>query len=211
MARVTKGIGRAFSGRIDNLVFVSYGERTYVRTLPRERKPSEWSVDQKNHRECFAVVMRYSSKMMNSFVRPIWNKSATDTISGFNLFVKANKPAFGMKGRMEDPSMLRFSTGSLPLPSNLKAEMSSEVSNVIIVSWKNQITNSARGHDHLMVVFYNTNELMKPIQTAFKRKDEQAQLVLPEMTGKEIFLYLFFGSADQTAYSNDHAFKITII
>jgi len=116
MARVTKGIGKAFSGRIDNLVFVSHGERTYVRTLPRERKPSEWSVDQKNHRECFAIVMKYASRMMNSFVKPIWNKAATDTMSGINLFVKANKPAFGMKGRVEDPSMLRFSAGSLPAP-----------------------------------------------------------------------------------------------
>jgi len=210
MARVTKGIAQAFSGRLDNIVFVNRGENTYVRTLPRKRKSSEWSEDQINHRECFAVVMRYASKMMNPFVKPIWNKAGTDTMSGFNLFVKANKPAFGMKGRVEDPSMLRFSAGSLPLPSNLKAEMSSEVSNVIIVSWKNQITNSARGHDHLMVVFYNTDELMKPIQTAFKRKDEQAQLALPEMTGKEIFLYLFFGSSDQTAYSNDHAFKVAI-
>jgi len=210
MARVTKGIARAFSGRLDNFVFVRKGDITYVRALPRKRKSSEWSEDQINHRECFAIVMNYASRMMNSFVRPIWNKSATETISGFNLFVKANKPAFGTKGHVEDPCMLHFSAGLLPLPSNLKVEMSSELSNVITVTWKNQITNSARGNDHLMVVFYNTSELMKPIQTAFMRKDEQAQLALPEKTGKEIFLYLFFGSADQTAYSNDQAFKITI-
>jgi len=210
MARVTKGIGRAFSGRIDNIVFVSYGERTYVRTLPRERKPSEWSVDQKNHRQCFAVVMRYASGMMNSFVKPIWNKAATDTMSGINLFVKANKPAFGTKGRVEDPSLLRFSTGSLPLPSDVKVVMSPEGTNVVMATWKNQITNPVRSLDRLMVVFYDTHELMKPIQTEFMRKDEQAKLNLPDNTGKEIWLYLFFGSADQTAYSNDHAFKITI-
>ena len=210
MARVTKGIGQAFSGRLDNIVFVNKGDITYVRTLPRERKPSEWSADQIQHRKCFAIVMRYASRMMNSFVRPIWNKSATDTISGFNLFVKANKPAFGTKGRVEDPCLLRFSAGSLPLPSNLKVVMSSEVANVIIVRWKNEIANPVRGQDHLMVVFYSQNELMKPIETAFMRKDEQAQLVLPEKTSNEIFLYLFFGSADQTAYSNDHAFKIAI-
>lgn len=210
MARVTNGLGRALSGRLDNIVFVKKGDITYVRTLPRERKPSEWSADQIQHRECFAIVVNYASRMMNSFVRPIWNKSATDTKSGFNLFVKANKPAFGTNGIVEDPCMLRFSAGSLALPSNLKVVVSSEVANVITIRWKNQIANPERGHDHLMVVFYSSNELMKPIQTAFMRKDEQAQLVLPEKTGNEIFLYLFFGSSDQTAYSNDQAFKIII-
>jgi len=210
MARVTKGIGSAFSGRIDNIVFVKRGENTYVRTLPRERKPSEWSVDQSNHRECFASVMKYASGMMNSFVRPIWNKSGTDTISGFNLFVKANKPAFGAKGRVEDPCMLRFSTGSLPLPSDMKVVMSAEGTNVITVTWKNQINNPERSLDQLMVVFYNTIKLMNPVQTTFIRKDEQAQLTLSENAGKEKWLYLFFGSADHTVYSNDRAFKITI-
>jgi len=210
MARVTKGIGKEFSGRLDNIVFVKKGEITYVRTLPRKRKPSEWSADQIQHRECFAIVMSYASRMMDSFVRPIWNKSAAGTVSGFNLFVKANKPAFGVKGRVEDPSMLRFSAGSLPLPSDMKVVMSSEGVNSITVTWKNQITNPARRLDHLMVVFYNTNELMKPIQTEFTREDEQARLIVPENSGKEIWIYLFFGSADQTAYSNDRAFKITI-
>lgn len=176
--------------------------------MPRERKPDEWSVDQKNHRKCFASVMKYASRMMKTFVKPIWNKAATETLSGFNLFVKANKPAFNANGIVADPGLLRFSEGSLPLPGNLMVTKSFEQSNVITVCWKNQITNPTLKHNQLMAVFYRIDELVEPFLKVFMRKDEQAQIVLPENMGNEIWLYLFFRSVDQSAYSNDQAFKI---
>lgn len=209
MARVTNGLGTALSGRLENIVFVNYGESTYVRTMPRERKPSEWSADQKNHRSCFASVMKYASRRMKTFVKPIWNLVGTNTMSGCNLFVKANKPAFDVHGVLAYPGLLRFSTGTLPLPPDLVVVMKPEQSGVIAVSWKNQIANRMRGFDQLMVVFYDSNELMQPIQTTFLRKDEQAQIAFPESKGMVIWLYLFFRSANQTAYSIDQAFQVT--
>src|SRR5665647_331060 len=192
MARVNNIIGKALSGRIGNIVFVNLGGSTYARTLPRERKPSEWSAEQKKHRKCFGVVVKYASSMMVPFIKPIWNKSITNSTSGFNQFVKANKPAFGKNGTVNDPGLLRFSIGPLPLPADLNAILSAEQSNIITISWKNQISDLVRNDDHLMAVFYNVHPLIVPIETGFIRKDEQAKIVIPDNSGKEIYLYLFF-------------------
>jgi len=210
MARVNNIIGKGLSGRLGNIVFVNSGGITYVRSLPRERKPSEWSTHQKDHRRCFAGVVKFASRMMKPFIIPIWNKAVPGSVRGFNLFVKANKSAFGTNGSITDPGLLRFSAGSLPFSNNLKAIVLSDQPNIITVSWTNQLVNSARSNDHLMVVFYNIYESFVPADTGFKRKEEQAQIPLPEKSGKEIYLYLFFKSEDETLYSDDQVFKIVL-
>jgi len=209
MARVNNILGKGLSGRIGNLVFVNSCGITYVRALPRERKPSEWSADQKKHRDCFAGVVKYASRMMVPFIKPIWNIADPNSKRGFNLFVKANKPAFGTNGNVTDPGLLRFSAGSLLLPVGLNAVLSTSNLIVINVNWKNKMVGS-RSSDRLMVVFYNTHELLVPVETGFTRKDEQAQIPIPENHGKEIYLYLFFKSADEILYSNDKVFKIEL-
>lgn len=210
MARVNNVIGKALSGRIGNIVFVNLGGSTYARSLPRERKPSEWSAEQKKHRKCFAGVVKYASRMMVPFIKPIWNIAEPNSKRGFNQFVKANKPAFGTNGNVIDPGLLRFSAGSLPLPVGLNATLSTSNSNGITVNWKNPIGDSASNNDRLMVVFYYRHELLVPVEAGFNRKDEQAQIPIPENPGKEIFLFLFFKSEDETLYSKDQAFKIEL-
>jgi len=209
MARVNNILGKGLSGRIGNLVFVNSCGITYVRALPRERKPSEWSADQRKHRDCFAGVVKYASRMMVPFIKPIWNIAEPNSKRGFNQFVKANKPAFGTNGTVFDPGLLRFSAGSLLLPVGLNAVLSTSNLIVINVNWKNKMVGS-RSSDRLMVVFYNTHELLVPVETGFTRKDEQAQIPIPENHGKEIYLYLFFKSADEILYSNDKVFKIEL-
>lgn len=210
MARVNNILGKGLSGRLGNIVFVNSGGITYARALPRERKPSEWSAHQKEHRKCFAGVVKYASRMMKLFVTPIWNNAVPGSVRGFNLFVKANKSAFGTNGSVTDPGLLRFSAGLLPLPDNLKAIVLPDQPKIITVSWTNQPVNSARSSDHLMVVFYNIYESFVPVDTGFKRIEEQAQILLPEKSGKEIYLYLFFKSTEETLYSNDQVFKIVL-
>ena len=210
MARVNNILGKGLSGRIGNLVFVNSCGITYVRSLPRERKPSEWSTHQKDHRRCFAGVVKFASRMMKPFIIPIWNKAVPGSVRGFNLFVKANKSAFGTNGSITDPGLLRFSAGLLPLPKNLNAIVLSDHLNIITVSWTNQLINSARTDDHLMVVFYNIYESFMPVDTGFRRKDEHVEIPLPGKPGKEIYLYLFFKSEDETLYSNDQVFKIVL-
>jgi hypothetical protein len=209
MARVKNGFGKALSGSLGQLVFVNCGETTYVRTLPRERKPSEWSADQKNNRNCFAGVVKYASRMMKSFVKPIWNRAIPGS-RGFQLFVKANKPAFGTHGTVANPGLLRFSAGALPFPLNMRVSLLAEQPGIISVSWKNQIISPVRGDDHLMLVFYDPYDSAAPIEAGFSRKDEHARIALPEKPGQEIYLYLFFKSADETLYSIDQVFKIIV-
>ena len=100
--------------------------------------------------------------------------------------------------------------GGYPFSVTAKVILSSEQSNIITVSWKNQISDLVRNDDHLMVVFYNVHHLILPIETEFTRKDELAKIVIPENSGKEIYLYLFFKGADEKLYSIDQVFKIAI-
>jgi len=155
-------------------------------------------------------VVKYASSMMKLFVTPIWNKAVPCSVRGFNLFVKANKSAFGTNGSVTDPGLLRFSDGLLPLPDNLKAIVLPGQPKIITVSWTNQLVNSGRCSDQLIVVFYNTYESLVPVDTGFSRSEEYAQIPLPEKSGREIYLYLFFRSADEALYSNDQVFKIVL-
>jgi hypothetical protein len=72
--------------------------------------------------------------MMVPFIKPIWNTAEPNSKRGFNQFVKANTPAFGTNGVVNNPVLLRFSAGSLPLPAGLNAVLPTGQLNKIAVS-----------------------------------------------------------------------------
>src|SRR5665647_2552458 len=117
MAIVEGGIGKYLSGSIEGMVMVKGKFRTYMRSMPRERKASEWSEKQKQQRNGFGSLIRYAGEQKYRVIIPIWNKAAENiNMSGFNLFVKANRAAFDAEGKVRNPALLHFSTGELPLP-----------------------------------------------------------------------------------------------
>lgn len=232
MALVTDGIGRFLSGSIEGLVFVKGKDFTYMRGTPRVRKASEWTSKQQEARNGFRAVIRFANAHKTNVVVPIWNKAAKDLkMSGYNLFVKANRAAFDTQGNIGHPELLHFATGPLALPYRLWAEVDAENPQSMAVSWTDQLAGTASGNDCLMSVIYQntTKELVnsdvrqkngklirspdlwkecKLVDTGFLRKDGKAILANPTPEAGDVFLFLFFWNKELGTYSADLVFTI---
>lgn len=168
--------GLQLSGKLGGtLVFGPYGDEMIVRMAPSPRKKDSWSSKQQSQRGRFrAVVWHY-----RMFKDPIWNWSATVKHIGFNLFVQANMPAFDQTGKISDYSLLHFSTGTVPLPQNLKAERNPDNPRQLLFSWSTQALNQAgMATDKLMLFAYNPDS-KSGLDTNTTRSEGTAKLDLP--------------------------------
>jgi hypothetical protein len=208
MARVTDGIGKFLSGSIEGMVFVEGKYGTYMRSMPRARKANEWSKKQKETRNGFRSVIQFAAKHKNNFVIPIWNKAAGElNMSGFNLFVKANRPAFDAKGNLSNPELIHFSTGPLILPYRLWAEADEQKPGSIAVTWIDQLAGSDSAEDCLMA-YIDHDRAKGMVNTGFKRKDQRAEIAHPTPDAGDVFLSLFFWNEKLDIYSPDQVFKV---
>ena len=232
MALVTDGIGRFLSGSIEGLVFVKGKDFSYMRGTPRVRKASEWTEKQREARKGFQAVIKFANAHKTNVIVPIWNKAAKDLVmSGYNLFVKANRAAYDALGNVGHPEMLHFSTGPLALPYRLWAEVDAENPHSMAVSWTDQLAGSASGNDSLMSVIYQnidkgavdtrnirmdgkmkkaafTQEEYMLVDTGFTRKDGKATIENPTPEAGDVSLFLFFWNKKMGQYSNDQVFSI---
>jgi len=136
MAIATGGLAQGLSGKAGGVVFVLRDGNTYIRSLP-ERSKNSWSPRQQMHRVRFKAINDYCAKYKRSLIPQIWNLAGV-LGHGYNQFLKANMPAFGLDdGRLEKVGKLHFSAGKLPLPQNLKATLSYDNPPKVEVSWIN--------------------------------------------------------------------------
>ena len=209
MARIHGTIGGHLSGKLDGLVFVKVGDKTYVRTAPERRKDS-WSPKQEQHRRRFQAFTRFYRMHRGNIVQPIWNLSATKQQTGYNLFMKANLPAFNADGSDFDPSLLHYSTGPLDLPQNLMLHRDELNPMMVHVSWNPEcITRQERPDDELLIVRGGSYRAIGPIETAAQRKAGSCTFDFTDRLKEGPWdLYLFFVSADRKKYSPDKHFSV---
>ena len=208
MAKVLGGIGQFLSGSIEGLVFVRRDGETHMRSAPRKRKEGEWSEKQKKARIGFSTVIKYARLHKEKVIVPIWNKAAKGlTMSGYNLFVKANRSAFDSMGQLGDAGLLHFSTGHLPLPYLLSASVDAENPASIAVNWTDQMANAVYNNDCLMAVIYKDGANVV-LNTGFTRKDCKATIENPTPDAQVVYLYLFFWNQKLDIYSIDQVFAI---
>jgi len=208
MAIVEDGIGKYLSGSIEGMVFVKGKYRTYMRSMPRERKAGEWTAKQKQQRNGFASLIRFAGEQKHRVIIPIWNKAAENiNMSGFNLFVKANRAAFATQGKVSSPALLHFSTGELPLPYMLWAGVDAQNPESIAISWTDQLADALHGDDQLMAVFYHDGA-KAPVNTGFKRKDQKGEIANPFPDAEDVYLFLYFWNERLDQYSPDQVFAI---
>ena len=209
MARVKGTIASQLSGTIGGLVFVQVGDKTYVRTAPN-RKKNSWSKKQQQHRSRFQACTRFYQALRETVVIPIWNLSATKNLSGYNLFMKTNLPAFDAEGARIDPALLHFSMGTLPLPQHLSIVRDETSPTTVQISWSAElITRAEQPDDELLMMIRNDFQTFGPIETECLRKDESCRFDLSEWASESKWnLYLFFASADRTRYSTDQYFSV---
>jgi hypothetical protein len=203
-----KIIGNSIVGGVGNMVFWSHNGNNYVRMAPRKRSKNSWSGKQVENRERFKALAEFWMQFSGTQVEEIW-KVAEEGKRGYNLFLKANSPAFGPDGTLLDRERLHFSAGQLLLPHLLTASRVPDDPEKVEVSWQyDEGSGSAMPDDELMMMVSNADKFTGPIKTGALRKQESAVIQLPTVTGTIQGIYLFFGSDKRKLYSPDMYFGI---
>ncbi|MCW0484542.1 hypothetical protein [Gaoshiqia sediminis] len=202
MAKVKGGLLGSVAGKLGPLVVVQRGETTYVRSAPVFTKDS-WSEKQQKNRQRFREVNAFCRRFKQQVIVPVWNKLAEGK-SGYHLFLKANSPAFGQDGSIQDISLLRFADGKLPQPFQLKAQRSGEDAMNIQVSWQNDGLSAAlRLQDELLYMTAETDQFQGIFSSGIQRSQGGGVIRLPEGTTAERGIYLFFAAPDRAGFSPD--------
>ena len=202
MARITGSIGKFISGKLGEVVFVQREGMTYIRRLPEYSKNS-WTAGQKQHRERFRIVNAFCQQHNMRVIKSIWNLIPGKG-SGYNKFLKANMPAFGLDGQLADRAMLHFSDGVLPFPFHFNFDMIPGELDKISVSWENDALISGKySSDELCFLPAFADSFGDPYFTGIKRSSAMAMIDLPDYPSKTEALYLFFTSIDRKRYSPD--------
>ncbi|MGQ7868176.1 hypothetical protein [Sunxiuqinia sp. sy24] len=202
MAKIKDGLLGSVSGKLGPLVVVQRGDMSYVRAAPNYTKDS-WSDRQLQHRQRFKAVSAFCKQYKQQFIIPIWNRLATNS-SGYHLFMKANMPAFGRAGELEDPSMLHFADGTLPLPFKLTLVADPEQVDQLEVSWLNdEGLTGLRLSDELWYATVSADGFQGPFESGIHRSAQGGLIALPEESGLCEGVYLFFASPARDAFSPD--------
>ncbi|MBC8004057.1 MAG: hypothetical protein H7X84_01175 [Verrucomicrobia bacterium] len=207
MALVTSNGSTNIVGKIGEVVYVPYKGGTYVRKAPTTRKGARTPAMLLNQQR-FACMHRFCAQFKHTLIPQIWNDAAT-TNSGYNLFMKANSPAFAKDGSIAEPLLLKFSVGALLLPKEMSAQRTAPESNTIQVSWaKEDHIRGFRLLDELMVISSDGVKFSLLTSTGLLRKDLQGTFELPLLAAQPGYLYLFFRSEDRREFSASRGFKI---
>ena len=197
MTVVKAGNKDTFSGKVGNLVVVSRGETTYLRSMPNYTKDS-WTPKQARTRKRFSIVSKFCMGYKLKVIVPIWNLLPGNAC-GYSQFLGSNSQAFDSEGFIGDWSMLQFSNGSLPPPLQVTAE---RVGDQITVGWVNDPNTAPdRLNDELWLMALAGDRVDGPVRTSLSR-GMQGGVVAP-LDPSARALYLFFATPDRKAFSPD--------
>ena len=213
MAKIKKNIGDFVSGKIGNVVFVTNGKSSYVRSAPN-RKDNNWTDLQKYYRLRIGKIAALWRELKSLEFNVIWNASNPGTNS-YASFVKKNIPSFSIDGSVFFPQLLFVSAGSLVPLQNLKISIASNTDKIISAEWENdEHTTAKRLNDKIYAMAYY-NGIFSPITfTGLHRSDLNGQFSLPLSLlphSKEItdaVLYIFTGSIPDNKFSNSCNFEL---
>ncbi len=203
MARIK---GNKLIGKVGNVVYTEWNGIEVVKSLASRSKKS-WSPRQELHRQRFAAINEYCGK--NAFViQTIWDLAAENR-HGYNLFLKANAPAFALDGELTMVEKLHFSEGKIPLPQQLTAKRSESDPSKVEAAWtEDENLPDYYSRDELMMVCAYPDRFTKPIATGVLRKNGSALIDLPEGAEMITGIWLFFRGYKGEAYSEDEWFGI---
>ena len=207
MAKVTKGLGLALSGKVEDLVFVQFNGGTYTRNTPKRTKDS-WTPNMLAHQQRFGKVVKFCGQFKSSVIPQIWNDAAV-RMSGYALFLKTNMQAFAKDGSIPDLKKIKFSTGKLTLPQGIEAHKMTLESNTYQVSWlKDAHLGGKSMRDELMFISAGDGLYSEITATGNLRGNLNGSFELPEMPKAAAHIYLFFTSQDRRNYSESVCLEI---
>lgn len=202
MGKISQGILGGVSGTVGNVVGGSWKGISYLRVKADHHNDAN-TEKQIAHRAKFSGCVALAQSIMDTIIRPIWNKKAVK-MSGYNLFTKTNLQAFDENGEIPDFSALQISIGDLPLPLNIQMQDDAATEGGITVTWEdNSGVGTALATDKLGVLAICNGEVRVLQGVDITRDAEVANILLPFGAGVEAQVYVFFQSVENSTYSVD--------
>jgi hypothetical protein len=199
MGKYNQGILGPFTGKVGSVVGSSWKGVNYIKSLPGPNSSNTEA--QQKQRSRFKSVVSLASSLLSSLIRPVWNL-VSGKMTGYNLFVKTNMPAFDESGTLVNYSDFHASVGALPLPENLNIQNDADVVSGVELSWKDDSVTGIGNADDKLHLLVMTADRVHILNTASVRSDESAEITLPVSAG-DIHVYAFFGTADGDKFSPD--------
>lgn len=208
MAKVKGGTDGSISGMIGQVVFFKLNGKSYARKAPVDRAKNSWSDGQVLYRKKVSKLAAFWKQSTPVIVRQIWHLAA-EQMTGYNLFLKTNLPAFSPNGEDIDPEWFHLSAGKLPLPHKLKASKVEGDPDHVEVTWQDDSgIGLALPTDELTMVIAREGKFTTPVATGAVRNQGNAVIQLPTGTGPVQGIYLSFASVERELYSPDQYFGL---
>ena len=199
MGKYNQGILGPFTGKVGSVVGSSWKGVNYIKSLPSPNASN--SEAQKKQRSRFKSVVGLASSLLSSLIRPVWNL-VSGKMTGYNLFVKTNMPAFDQSGKLVNYSEFHASVGTLPLPDNLVIQNDVDVVSGIQLSWKDHSSTGIGNADDKLHLLVMNEEKVHILNTVSVRSDQSTEITLPVAAGN-VHVYAFFGTAEGDKFSPD--------
>ena len=207
MARIRGGIGTTFSGKAGGMIFSEW-KGIQVMRAAFERSKNSWSEKQVLHRRRFKAINEYCAKYKYTLIPQIWNLAAENG-HGYNLFLKANSPAFALDGQLAEIEKLHFSAGKLPLPRQFEAKRKDSDPSKVEATWVNdENLSQVYAHDELIMVCAYADHFTNLAITGAQRLNGQALIDLPADYQNTMGIWLFFRAYKKDGYSLDQYFGL---
>ena len=208
MGKVKSELGGAISGMVGPVVFYTIKGKSFVRSAIKERSKDSWSPEQVIYRQKVSKTAALWKSLAKNPIRETWSLAA-ENMSGYNLFLKTNLPAFVGEEIKLDLERLHLSFGTLPLPLQLKAVEVKGDPTKWTVTWKDDSgIGLSQSSDKLVVVFAQDGKFSHPVSTGAMRNQESAVIPFPESAGIVQGMYLSFASVERKLYSVDQYFGL---
>ncbi|MEG2791570.1 MAG: hypothetical protein RSA98_08305, partial [Odoribacter sp.] len=190
------------SGKIGNSVYYQWRGGTYFRLLSHD-------YNQKSSPKQIACQTIFANctffyEYLNEKVKEPWKLLTTHTrMMARNLFLKRNRPAFGVKPEIADYNQLYISDGKLPQASNW--QLTAQNDGHCRMTWAQfEEIRGAQPSDQLYLLLIPEAYPMSPIllkNITARRDDCQCTFDIKDGMGPRYHLYAFFGKENQKAYS----------
>ena len=206
----SKHIPLPLKGKIGDIVFYTLNGQTYARKAPFRKSTAV-------PKACQSAVNMFTQASVTYRFLPekllgVWKIAARGmAASGRNFFIKMNFHAFPAEGKEPYYELLKFSSGSLPLPLQLQTT-DDDSGEFCRLQWDTStFLPYTSPEDKLWVVELHTDNplVICMVDDAYAlRSDGFCVFPLRYELGKETHLYCFFSSPDNSNFSDCKYFCI---
>jgi len=193
--------------------------KKFLKRRPVKRNSKEWSEEQRAVRTRFTAITTFASKNLENLIHPIWKFYKEKGISGYPLFMKHIKTAFGSNGSIIDYTLLPVTMGTLTpalnvnvktaVVENSETDVNENQDLSFDISWENEEpTPHSMLYDFLSYALIDENEKVHLFYTYTYRKEKQTRITLKDKHKYANCIYIFFSNKELTKFSNSVAAKL---